>query len=870
MSFSRFGWTAVVLFALACRERATVRPPPDGGLVCGENERIVQGECTFVCDRDADCEQSQRCNLLTGRCEARPPEPDAGPMTIRCTTGAERCSLDKKAVESCDIEGRWQVKEPCPLPSGFCLNEKCLFCQPGSSRCADGNPKQVLVCADDGSATRTVTCDGAATCTEGECRECTPGERRCSPDGKSVQTCQKTQDETSRWAWVNTGDAFDGTCITQSCEVASGQARCRPPQCFPGATQCKDAQTQQVCSATGSWSDVTCSSLSGYGPGAVCQNGVCFDECVEAAKAKSYFGCEYWTAVQDNSVDTVFKGNTQSGQGTADSDFAFVVANRSVNAATVEVWRHNGSAPVRVKTEQVMGRNDPATKGLRVIKVPWQSIGPASNVTGVASTGLARYGYRLTSTRPITVYQFSPLEAVKISSTACTASEGSLDTACKGNLPQCCADAFCQLFFGYPLCPGVCKTTGGNKRCHYYSYSNDASLLLPAHILGTSHVVVTTEHIAIANNANSSPVGSGNGHLTIVATQDATQVTIRSSARTLAGGGITAMQKGEQRTFTMNSYDVLQLATDHLGNQYIECAPNPFGGSGVFCRVDNDLTGTVVTSTKPIAVFGGAACALRPFDRAACDHLEEQIFPFETWGKHFVAIRSHPFRLRDQSFATNSPPDHFKVVASCPASQCPQGTLITFSTPPAASNVLPPNRCATGTIAGNDCRLMGGQYMEFKHTANFTITALEGPIAVAQFFPGQGPAGVRPTDPEQGDPSMVLLPPSEQWRTSYTVLAAPGIKDNYLAIAIDGARVASVEVDGVAVTGFTAVPGTTFMVKNHPITVGTHTINVVPRAGQNPLPGAGITVYGYDEYVSYGYTGGLDLTPIVSGIDPGG
>ena len=42
-----------------------------------------------------------------------------------------------------------------------------------------------------------------------------------------------------------------------------------------------------------------------------------------------------------------------------------------------------------------------------------------------------------------------------------------------------------------------------------------------------------------------------------------------------------------------------------------------------------------------------------------------------------------------------------------------------------------------------------------------------------------------PTDPSQGDPSMVLLPPAEQWRAQYTVLASTGLADNYLGLAID-------------------------------------------------------------------------------------
>ncbi len=161
--------------------------------------------------------------------------------------------------------------------------------------------------------------------------------------------------------------------------------------------------------------------------------------------------------------------------------------------------------------------------------------------------------------------------------------------------------------------------------------------------------------------------------------------------------------------------------------------------------------------------------------------------------------------------------------------------------------------------------------MEFKSTDNFTITA-DFPIAVAQFFPGEGDTPRRRTRPVQGDPSLVLLPPVEQWRASYTVLSAPDIKDNYLSIAVDSTKVASVTVDGtsVALTTFTAVSGSSYVVRNYPVSSGVHTIDVVPKMGVNPLPGAGVTVLGYDSYVSYGYTGGLDLQTIVSGINPGG
>jgi len=72
------------------------------------------------------------------------------------------------------------------------------------------------------------------------------------------------------------------------------------------------------------------------------------------------------------------------------------------------------------------------------------------------------------------------------------------------------------------------------------------------------------------------------------------------------------------------------------------------------------------------------------------------------------------------------------------------------------------------------------------------------------------------------------------------------------------------------VQGFATIAGTPFQSKNYAVTTGTHTIEVTPQPGQQTLPGAGVTVYGYDAQVSYGYTGGLDLTTIVTGVTPGG
>lgn len=571
------------------------------------------------------------------------------------------------------------------------------------------------------------------------------------------------------------------------------------------------------------------------------------DSCAYAASQKSYFGCEYWGTTMDNGVDRFFKGGTTSGQGTTNSDFAFVVTNQTDFPAEVRVYRWLGNQEVMLPLVNVPPRTDPATRGLVVIKVPWQSIGNASDALGV--TGRARYGYRLTSTRPVTVYQFSPLDAMKTGA------------SCSSN-GQCTSAP-----------NGVC-TSG---QCRYFSFSNDASLLLPSHILGTQYVVMSPGHIKYRSCGFFSCTEQSftNSQISIVATQPNTQVTLRSRARTLAGGGVAAIQKNGQVTYTLQPYEVLQFATDLDGANLGACSVNPFDaiGASEVCRVDNDLTGSVVSSDKPVAVWGGADCTLVPFNQAACDHVEEQIFPFSTWGRQFVAVRSHPLRLVSGAFASTTAAghDYYKVVASCPPSQCPSGTVLTFSTPPAAADVLPPNRCLGGTsLQANNCRLAGGDFMEFRSKSHFTLTG-DYPISVGMFLAAQdATTGTGTSAPDQGDPSFILLPPVEQWRSSYTVLAAPGIRDNYIALAVDDTRVGEVQVDGVPVTGFTFIPGSTFKVVNRPVAVGTHTVEILPKPGATALPAGGVVVYGFDSYVSYGYAGGLDLGSIVSGIDPGG
>src|SRR5579871_5843616 len=116
--------------------------------------------------------------------------------------------------------------------------------------------------------------------------------------------------------------------------------------------------------------------------------------CAEAASTQSYIGCEFWPTVVYNPVWSVF-------------DFVAVVANTGTTAADVSVDR--GGTSVASTTVA------PGTVG--VLYLPWVTDlkGPdfdscTSGSRPTASVLVTGAAYHLTSTVPVTVWQFNPLE----------------------------------------------------------------------------------------------------------------------------------------------------------------------------------------------------------------------------------------------------------------------------------------------------------------------------------------------------------------------------------------------------------------------------------------------------------------------------
>jgi len=329
-----------------------------------------------------------------------------------------------------------------------------------------------------------------------------------------------------------------------------------------------------------------------------------------------------------------------------------------------------------------------------------------------------------------------------------------------------------------------------------YSQSNDASLLLPVNALGRDYYVASWTMWPWMQGSSS---GEFPGFVAVTATQAHTRVTFKTTAPVSAGPGVPALAPGQEETVTLEQGDVAQL----------------FTASG-------DLTGSFVSADKPVHVIGGHYCTRIPFDVAACDHLEESMFPLVALGNRYLV--SAP--------ASADRPDGTAEIVRVVATQA--NTVLTFN----------PGQNAPTTIAH------AGEFVELDAPATAFEVRANHKVLVVQYMRGQG-GGADP-----GDPSMTLAVPVAQYRREYGFHAPNNYTQSYVDVLAPLS--AAVSLDGEPVTGFMPIGSTGYAVARMALDgqgAGDHTL-----VADQPF---GINVYGYAPYTSYWYPGGLDLQPIV-------
>jgi hypothetical protein len=542
------------------------------------------------------------------------------------------------------------------------------------------------------------------------------------------------------------------------------EGACLPPLCTPGEARCVDGRVRSVCNATGTrFEDEACAQ-------AVCLEGACVAGCVPGARR-----CDAFTVLECGE-DLVERGvlncDPAAGEQCVDGRCATAceIAGKKRGHLGCDYWAADLPND-ETAIDNIFAfafSNASETRPAKVtVTYPW---GPVETVTvppgglethalpaprwlsQIRAAGLSRQGFRIQSDLPIAAFMFNPLERYDADASASVA-------------------------------------------------TNDASILMPTPALGTTYVAMTWSD----PGQYSKPP-----YVTVVATEDDTEVTVVSAETFTMLQSPFLVAADNPTTFTLQAHEVLNLEPAALPN------------------LRTDMTGTRVEATKPVAVFSGNRCARVPDAGRFCDHIEKQLPPVEAWGTTFVAMK----------FANRGgESDYYRVIAREP------GTVLTFDPPRTGVPTLGP-----------------GQVYEFSTRGDFSLSS-SAPVLVGQFMASQsmttppGAFGVSGDCPWeiggtcQGDPSMLIVAPVAQWIADPIFLVPDTYRHQFIAIAFEQGT--TLTLDGSAVETATARPigATGWRALTLPTSGGARRI-----VASAPV---GVVAYGYDHNISYAYNGGL-------------
>ena len=354
------------------------------------------------------------------------------------------------------------------------------------------------------------------------------------------------------------------------------------------------------------------------------------------------------------------------------------------------------------------------------------------------------------------------------------------------------------------------------------SFSNDASLLLPRNALGSVYRVLgwPAANSVVIPGLPALPGIPDHAYVTVVGTQAGTRVKVQVASGVLGNGTtVPARKKGEIVEAVLGPFDVLNLESDGF---------------------PGDMTGTVVESSAPVAVFTGSERGIAPnttdkmpsppgFVRegmCCTDHLEEQLLPVTAYGRRFVVTRS-PIR----STGGYTEPDVLRRMGVAVA------TVVKTSLPkPFDTFTLQPGEVKDAWTQGD-----------------FVVEATE-PVAIAQILVSQGFTNLPRWG---GDPSLTIFPPVDQYRRDYLFDVPTSWEANFVVIAAPEGAV--VQIDHAAPAGCVvakagAVDGASWEARRCPVGQGAHRIT-----GDRAF---GIVAYGYGNVGSYAFVGGANVRKI--------
>ncbi|MEO6420834.1 MAG: IgGFc-binding protein, partial [Polyangiaceae bacterium] len=245
-------------------------------------------------------------------------------------------------------------------------------------------------------------------------------------------------------------------------------------------------------------------------------------------------------------------------------------------------------------------------------------------------------------------------------------------------------------------------------------------LLLPTSAWGTNYIAVVPQ---AGNRSNA--FGNGPQWGQVLATTDNTTVKIVPTVALPSGTGVAAAPLGALTTYTLNAGELVQWQTAGL-----------------------EMSGSVVSSDKPVAFMGGNAYLClnsSTTTSGGCDSVHQQIPPISALGSEYAVP---PYTSRRSGGAAESIP--YRIVGAV------DGTTLTYD--PA--------------VSGAPTTLALGQKVDFEGSGAFVIKSQDNnhPFYIGQAMTGEGVTG---GSSGEGDEEFVNVVAPAQYLGSYVFFTDP-------------------------------------------------------------------------------------------------
>lgn len=339
-----------------------------------------------------------------------------------------------------------------------------------------------------------------------------------------------------------------------------------------------------------------------------------------------------------------------------------------------------------------------------------------------------------------------------------------------------------------------------------------SSLLIPTSAWDTNYIGVNAYKAGIAPPS-----------MNIIAVENDTEVTLVPVAAVTGGGGLPSGQANVPLSFTLSAGETAQFSQNA------------------------ELTGSVISSSKPIGLMAGHKQVNVPVGVSYADHAEQMIPPVRAMGSEYVGVM-HRQRKTE--------PAVWRLVGAV------DGTQLTW----------------TGG-AGGPTTLARGQVVEFQGSQPFVVASQDDqhPFMLFQLMTG---STFLSEMNGHGDPDFVLMVPPQQYMTRYVFFADPTYPETNLVVVRSkvGGAFADVNLDCAGVlTGWQPI-GEYEWTRVDLMTGDFQPVGACSTGRREMSSDApfGVTVWGwgtpltasFTSNVSYGYPAGMNIVPINQVVVP--